>query len=376
MNIRDGGGLTHLREILYHASPETILFERVIVWGNDLCLQELPNHPWLTKINPLPDKSSGLRTTLWQIFSLGKAARKMNCSLLFIAGGSSITRFRPRVTICHNMLPFTDAALQLYPTGIRKYKFYLLRFIQLHTFQTANGIIFLSDWAKKSLLQKMGMSKHPLAVIPHGVNPGFNFPDRVHRSIEDCTSNKPFTLLYVSRIESYNNQLQVIEAFHQLLIQTQWPLRLQLAGLASDKQYERLVKKKIATVDPEGEVIDYLGAVPYEKLGTYYREADLGIFASSCENMPIILLEKMASGLPIICNDAPPMPDFLLDAGVYVDFKDIDRVTQTLNELIAKKAERIRFSQLGIEACVQYNWKKSSKNTFQYLFDLKNNKHE
>jgi glycosyltransferase involved in cell wall biosynthesis len=371
MNIRDGGGLTHLREILYHATRETILFDRVIVWGNEVCLQELPDQPWLTKINPLPHKSSGIRTTLWQIFSLGNAARKMNCSLLFIAGGSALTRFQPKVTICHNMLPFTDAALQLYPTGIRKLKFYLLRFIQLHTFRRAKGIIFLSQWAKDSLLSKMGKTNQQLAVIPHGVNAGFSFPDRVHRRIEDCSSNEPFTLIYVSRIESYKNQLQVIEAFHQLQIQYGWPLKLQLAGLASDKEYDQLVKKKITTVDPSGAFIEYLGAVPYAKLGTYYRQADLGVFASSCENMPIILLEKMASGLPLICNDAPPMHDFLLDGGVYINFNDISKMTQTMKDLISDTSERTRYSKIGIESSSHYDWKISSKNTFQYLFDNK-----
>ena len=370
MNIRDGGGLTHLREILYHATRETILFDRVIVWGNEVCLRELPNQPWLTKINPLQGRASGIRTTLWQIFSLGNAARKMNCSLLFIAGGSALTRFQPKVTICHNMLPFTDAALQLYPTGIRKLKFYLLRFIQLHTFRRAKGIIFLSQWAKDSLLSKMGKTNQQLAVIPHGVNAGFSFPDRVHRRIEDCSSNEPFTLIYVSRIESYKNQLQVIEAFHQLQIQSGWPLKLQLAGLASDKEYDQLVKKKITTVDPSGAFIEYLGAVPYEKLGSYYRQADIGIFASSCENMPIILLEKMAAGLPLLCSQDPPMQSFLADVGLYTDFDDTTNTIEQLTYLIADKELRSHLSSLAASATEIYQWKKSSTETLSFIYRI------
>ena len=151
MNIRDGGGLTHLREILYHATPETILFDRVIVWGNDICLEALPVKHWLVKIQPLKQNAGIIQRTYWQVFRLATAARQMGCSVLFIAGGSSFTSFRPYVTICHNMLPFTEHALQQYGFSIRRLKFLLLRSIQLHTFRHANGVIFLSNWAMKQL---------------------------------------------------------------------------------------------------------------------------------------------------------------------------------------------------------------------------------
>jgi len=41
MNIRDGGGLTHLFEILNCTAKEILYFDQVIVWGNDTCLQQL-----------------------------------------------------------------------------------------------------------------------------------------------------------------------------------------------------------------------------------------------------------------------------------------------------------------------------------------------
>ncbi|NDA63513.1 MAG: glycosyltransferase, partial [Chitinophagia bacterium] len=334
MNIRDGGGLTHLREILTHATAETILFDQIIIWGNENCLLQLPNQPWLRKVNPLSVNSSGLRTTLWQIFSLGNAARKFKCSLLFIAGGSALTHFHPKVTICHNMLPFTDTALQLYPSGIRKIKFYLLRLIQLYTFRRANGIIFLSNWASDIILPKINRAHTQSIIISHGINSHFNYPERIHRSIEECSTNNPFTLLYVSRIESYKNQLQVIDAFYKLCIETNWPLKLQLIGMASDIQYEKLVKNKIKTLNSSGILVEYLGSIPYNQVHNYYHKADLGIFGSSCENMPIILLEKMAAGLPIICNDIEPMQDFLLDAGVYVNFDNVSSLGAEMKNLI------------------------------------------
>ena len=368
MNIRDGGGLTHLFEILNCTATETLYFDQVIVWGNETCLQQLPEKNWIKKVNPLPGRKSGLATTLWQIFSLGQAARKANCSVLFIAGGSSLTTFKPMVTICHNMLPFTTTALKLYPFGLRKCKFYLLHWIQLYTFRKALGIIFLSNWAQSVITPKLHSSLKRTAVIPHGINPQFQFPNRIHRKIEDCSESKPFILLYVSRIEPYKHQLEVIIAFFQLKKLTGWNLQLQLAGLPSDKNYYHAVQKKLKEFDPMGIYVKLLGAVPYMELGSNYQQADLGLFASSCENMPIILLEKMAAGLPIICSNTAPMPDFLEGAGLLADIDDDTDFSNKLQALIENREYRNKLSQIAQANAVKYQWSKTAKETFQFLF--------
>jgi glycosyltransferase involved in cell wall biosynthesis len=368
INIRDGGGLTHLREILNHTQESNLLFDQVIVWGNDTCLQALPNKPWLKKINPLPVKASGLKRTLWQIFSLGPAAKKMQCSVLFIAGGSTLTRFRPYVTICHNMLPFTESALRQYPSGLRKYKFLLLRKVQLNTFQRAKGVIFLSYWAMEQLQPLIDKPQLKYAVIPHGINPAFRITNRLHRYIADCSNAQPFTILYVSRIEPYKNQLTIMDTVAAIRKNTGWPIRLVLAGLASDKHYYANMQQKIQSVDATSDWIAFQGAVPYDNLRDLYTQADMAVFASTCENMPIILLEKMAAGLPIVCSNTAPMPDFLKDAGLYASMEDVASFQSTVQQLIENKELRVILSEKAQDYAANYQWTKAADDTFQYLY--------
>ncbi len=368
VNIRDGGGLTHLREMLIHTDVSTLLFDLVVIWGNDTCLQALPNKPWLKKINPLPVKANGLKRTLWQIFSLGAAAKKMQCSLLFIAGGSTLTRFRPYVTICHNMLPFTEAALQQYGNGIRKNKFLLLRKVQLNTFQKAKGVIFLSYWAMEQLQPLIAKPQLKYAVIPHGINHAFRITNRLHRNIADCSKAQPFTILYVSRIEPYKNQLTIINTVAAIRKDTGWSIRLVFAGLASDMHYYANMQQKIQLVDATSDWIAYQGAVPYENLQELYAKADMAVFASTCENMPIILLEKMATGLPIVCTNNAPMPDFLKDAGLYASIDEPSAFQSTMQQLIENRELRVSLSGKASEYAANYQWSKAATDTFQFLY--------
>ena len=46
-NVRSGGGIIHLQKILEQAEPKKHLINRVVVWGGDTPLDNLPDKPWL-----------------------------------------------------------------------------------------------------------------------------------------------------------------------------------------------------------------------------------------------------------------------------------------------------------------------------------------
>ena len=60
--------------------------------------------------------------------------------------------------------------------------------------------------------------------------------------------------------------------------------------------------------------VEIVGPVEYKKLPELYKNSEIAIFGSICENCPNILLESMATGIPILCSDAQPMPEFAEDS--------------------------------------------------------------
>jgi hypothetical protein len=51
-NLRRGGGITHLIELLSCAPPEKQGIQRIVVWGGEQTLAKLSTRDWLEKINP------------------------------------------------------------------------------------------------------------------------------------------------------------------------------------------------------------------------------------------------------------------------------------------------------------------------------------
>ena len=118
--------------------------------------------------------------------------------------------------------------------------------------------------------------------------------------------------------------------------------------------------------DPQGEFIKYIPHVPHEELPLYYSSHDAIIFASTCENMPNILIESMASGLPIVCSDKQPMPEFLKQGGYYFNANSVDSIRQSINYLIEDNDILKKIKQ-NLKEVRKLKWAETSKKTFNFI---------
>jgi glycosyltransferase involved in cell wall biosynthesis len=364
-NLRSGGGVTHLIELLAVIEPEKHGIYKVMVWGGAQTLAKLPERSWLEKINPCALNRGLLRRIWWQRFSLSRAAFTAGCNVLFVPGGSYAGNFRPIVTMSQNLLPFEWRELRRYGFALLTLKFTMLRFTQSRTFQRADGVIFLSEWAKQAVLKVTGNLSGKTATIPHGLNPRFKFQPKKQRPIGEYTESNPFRLLYVSVIDQYKHQWNVVEAVYALRA-AGLPVILELVGPAYPPALARL-QTMIALLDPACHWVRYHGAVPYESLHLIYEDADIGIFASSCENMPNILIETMAAGLAVACSNRGPMPEVLGDTGLYFDPENPTDIAKAIQKLILSPELRGEKAKISFERAEQFSWGYCADRTFSFL---------
>ena len=365
-NLRSGGGVTHISELLNNTILENYGFEKVIIWSSKSTLANIKNKNWLEKHSTkLLNKNLFFRTW-WQYFHLDKECKSHNCDLLFIPGGSYIGTFRPRVTISQNLLPFDKKEISRYGFSFFSIKLFILRIIQSRTFQQSDGVIFLTNYAKNKVLSVIGNIKGNTTIIPHGLNKNFIRKPTNQIGIENYTFSKPFRIIYVSTIDFYKHQCNLVNAINNIRLKTNWPIQLELIGSYYTPALNKL-DKIIRSVNSNCEWVFYRGPLPYETLHEKYFEADLGVFASSCENLPNILIETMASGLPIACSDRCSMPEVLKNAGVYFNPESIDSISDAIFKLIESKKLRTDISLNSFQIANAYNWNDCANSTFHFF---------
>lgn len=371
-NLRDGGGRTHLIELLTHAKPEVHGIDRVVVWGSDETLSLLPDYNWLIKRKPPALERSLIIRSLWQIFRLSSQVRLEGCHVLFVPGGSYVKPGIPVVTMSRNMLPFEWSALRLYGFSFRTLRLLLLRYIHSHSFKNAEGVIFLTDYAAREVQRIIGSLSNHVRTIPHGLNKRFKFTPKKQEPIVQYNPSRPYRLLYVSIVDFYKHQPEVVEAVATLRQKYGWPLVLDLVGPYYPQALVSL-RKVMTRWDPSGTWIFYHGSVPYTELYNYYTRADLGVFASSCENMPNILLEKIGSCLPLASSNRGPMPEILEDAGLLFDPENPVDIATKLEYLISDPYLRTKITEKCYAIAKKFTWEACSNETFTFLADVYRN---
>ena len=367
-NIRLGGGVTHLAEILKEVDVGSLGIRNVIVWAGQKTLDQLPNHSWLQKNCPPKLNGNLFLRAFWQVFCLSSAVKSAGCDVLLVPGGSYLGGFKPVVTISQNLLPFEWTEILRNHSLWITLKMLILRKVQSFSFRRSDGVIFLTQYAKERVLSVVGKIHARTTVIHHGFNHRFDNAPRVQKSLSEYTRSNPFEILYVSNIDVYKHQIEVVEAIYQLR-QKGIPVALTMIGPAVPS-YLRQLNSSLAQYDPNGQWARYLGQVPYSELPRYYQQADIGLFASSCEAFGIILLEKMSAGLPIACSSKSAMPEILKDAGVYFDPDDPLDIELTLERFISQGQLRSEKCALSFLESKKYQWAKCAQETFSFVSQI------
>jgi len=363
-NISEGGGPTHLIEVLHAANPQDYGFSEVVVWTNERIQSRLPDRPWLRIVHdPLLDRSLPYRI-YWQSRKLPRLATAA-CDLLFVPGGSYVGSFRPYVTMSQNLLPFDPPVWQAFNRSEKWLKMPLLRRIQARSFQGADGVIFLTQFACEKVKSQVPAFRGHLAVIPHGVNNRFFSPPRPPRQVTRHDFSHPLRMLYVSSINVYKHHAEVAAAVARLRNEG-FPLQLDLVGWPYRPLWPQL-RQAIWQHDPQEQFITYRGALSYEEMPLAYQQADLFIFASGCETISITLLEAMASGLPIACSKLGPMPEVLGEAGEYFDPTDPADIAAVVRGLILAPDQRAAYAQAAYERAQSYSWRRCATETLAFL---------
>lgn len=119
---------------------------------------------------------------------------------------------------------------------------------------------------------------------------------------------------------------------------------------------------------PYRESFLHLPHVPHEDLATIYRKADVFVFPTVLEGMGIVVLEAMASGLPVITTPNGP-GDIVRDGvdGFLVPPRDVSAIVDRIEFLRKNPDVRREMGFNASERAQKFTWKAYQRDVLSFL---------
>lgn len=205
--------------------------------------------------------------------------------------------------------------------------------------------------------------KKPIHVLPSGID--LEEYKSVKKGFLREKANLPKKtkiLLYVGRLGKEKSVDFLIRSF-KLISEKNPHTALVLVGDGPDKS---ALKRLAARLQLKDKVI-FFGSINHHDIANVYADADLFVFASRTETQGMVLLEALASGIPVVAvNDEAFENVIKIGKTGYLVKPDEDLFADKTHDLLNNDALYKSFSQAALKSVEKY----SVRNTALYLEQL------
>jgi glycosyltransferase involved in cell wall biosynthesis len=217
--------------------------------------------------------------------------------------------------------------------------------VQRFAARRASRIVVPSQSTVDAGVERSAIPREKFVVIPNAVEPG-----SFERSIVPLEARKPYPIGFIGRLDSVKRIPDLIAAVTSMTE----PVMLNIFGEGPERaRIEQLVKHAGA-----GRVI-LRGAVSRPQLAL----AELGalVLPSEAEGFGLVLIEAMASGVPVIATDVPGIRDVVRHEhdGLLVPPRQPERLATAITRMVTDPGLRRRLIEAGLESVRErYTWDK------------------
>ena len=194
-------------------------------------------------------------------------------------------------------------------------------------------------------IQALTQSYYHLKTTPELV---YNPVDVSRYSKLEKKKRKNFTFVNVGRLYEAKNQILLVKAFEKIL-EDQSDTDLFILG-------DGPLKEELETYLKEHKLTQHIfmeGNV--ENVEQYLAEADAFVLSSNYEGLPLVILEAMASGLPIVSTDVGGVKDVVTDNGLLVEPHSIEKLASAMMQIKANAEMRKDFSERSKRNVMQFD---------------------
>jgi glycosyltransferase involved in cell wall biosynthesis len=198
-------------------------------------------------------------------------------------------------------------------------------------FYSQLDIIYVNSNFYRNRWIDRGFSPDKLKVFPRGIDTELFNPKHRQPNYWSKKGSKGKVLLYVGRISKEKELAFLINVFKSLKSK-KFPISLALVG---DGPY----KEELEKMAPEA---IFTGIITGKELGIAYASADLFLFPSTTDTYGNVVMEALASGLPVLVSDIGGPKELITHEheGRVLPAKNLKSWANTIEELIQNPIKR------------------------------------
>lgn len=234
--------------------------------------------------------------------------------------------------------------------------------LQARSILAADQLFAVSGLWRDTIARDFGRSS---TVIGNGVDMDQFSPakDEVDARLGKLLPREKPLFLAIGGIEERKNSIRILEAF--VRIRRLLPnARLVIAGGASlldHASYQERFRRALAQSGLPGPAVTILGPVLQEWMPALYRSADAFVFPSLKEGFGLVVLEAMASGVPVVTSHMAPFTEYLERHDVlWCDPSDAGSIEQAMITAL-EPGRRRTLIERGMKTAARHGWLETAR---------------
>lgn len=228
----------------------------------------------------------------------------------------------------------------------------LIKLVSFLILSQSNQIIALTNDMKTEIKK---IAKRDVLILPNGIDLSRFKQNRsdTYRTDNELESGQ-WLLLFVGTLRPVKGVSYLIQAMYILISKGYNNINLNIIGDGEDRvSLEDLVTRLGLTKN-----VTFTGHASPELVPYYMCSSDIFVLPSISEGLPLVILEAMASGLPIITTNVRGLPEIVIDHenGLMVKSKSANDLADKILEIIHDNKLRENIIKNNIQKSYSYSW--------------------
>jgi glycosyltransferase involved in cell wall biosynthesis len=294
----------------------------------------------------------------WNPFTIITALRKHRPHLIDLNHEPFSLACAQVLTLCDWFAPQATIVLQTAQNIYRKYP-PPFGWLQKRAFRRADAAYACSE-TTRAVMRAKNFDK-PMAIIPFGVDTELFRPQLVNKTDPE----QMLTIGYVGRMLP-GKGLNILATAISRLGSTNWKLLVVGDGPERTPFEQRLRDLRLT------DRVEFIGAVNYDEVPAIFQKIDVLVMPTQTtmrirEQFGRVLVEAMASGVPVIGSTSGAIPEVIGAAGLVVPEGDAVALAEALDRLLSDPALRRKLAGAGRERVeLNYSWRRVAEKTYEF----------